>query len=218
MESVSLAGESLVLHPEKAVYWPRERALLLADLHLGKGAHFRRAGIPVPRQVKSRNFQRLGALLAQFEPTRVLLLGDLFHSSYNHVWNDFQDFMATWPGLDFELVPGNHDILPGELYAASQLVLRPDEYVLGPFLLSHHPLDTAAYDAALYNLCGHVHPAVRLHPTQGKGSLRLACFYFGRRQGILPAFGEFTGLAEVAVEKEDRIYALVEGEVVGLAT
>ena len=47
--SLRLAGEQMLLCGERALYWPRQRWLLLADLHLGKGDAFRRAGIALPR-------------------------------------------------------------------------------------------------------------------------------------------------------------------------
>ena len=44
-----MRGERLQLHADRALYWPARGRLLIADLHLGKGDVFRRAGIAVPR-------------------------------------------------------------------------------------------------------------------------------------------------------------------------
>ena len=52
---VQVAGESLLLLPEKAIYWPRERMLIIADIHFGKAAAFRSLGVPVPRGTTSEN-------------------------------------------------------------------------------------------------------------------------------------------------------------------
>jgi uncharacterized protein len=38
----------IVLLPGRAAWMPATRTLLVADLHLGKAATFRHAGIPVP--------------------------------------------------------------------------------------------------------------------------------------------------------------------------
>jgi metallophosphoesterase superfamily enzyme len=84
----------------------------LADLHLGKGAHFCQAGIAVPMSVSNVNFARIRQMITDFSPDRVLLLGDVFHSHYNHVWDDFENFFFSYPKISFELIPGNHDILP----------------------------------------------------------------------------------------------------------
>jgi len=213
MTKIDLRGQTLHLHPEKAIFWEQKNALLLSDLHLGKGAHFRRAGIAVPRGVSDANFSRLATLIATFNPSRVLFLGDLFHSSYNHIWTVFCDFLRDYPTVTFELIPGNHDILPATAYAASRLRVQPEVLSIGPFSLSHHPLSEDERPEATYNLYGHLHPSVRLLDRTGKGLL-LPAFYFGERAGILPAFGEFTGCAEVPVRPGDRVYVLAEGAVV----
>ncbi|HNU41619.1 MAG TPA: phosphoesterase, partial [Cyclobacteriaceae bacterium] len=65
----------------------------------------------------------------------------------------------------------------------------------------------------VYNLSGHIHPAVRLKGT-GRQSVMLPCFYFGKQQGILPAFGSFTGMARIVPKKEDRIFVIAENKVI----
>ena len=51
--NVHVAGEDLLLLPEKAVYWPAEQMLIVADIHFGKAASFRALGVPVPRGTTS---------------------------------------------------------------------------------------------------------------------------------------------------------------------
>lgn len=217
MHRIVLQGETLLLDPDYAIFWPKASILMTADLHLGKGSHFRRAGIAVPLGVQSGNFTRLAKLLAKHQPQRVIFLGDLFHSEYNQVWGDFQHFIAQYPQIAFELVPGNHDILPQQLYEASLLTIRPAIYEVPPFLLSHHPAAAVtSINQDQYWLCGHIHPCVYLRDKFGRQSLRLPCFHFSERQGILPAFGEFTGMASIKTQKNDRVFVLAEGEVVPL--
>ena len=216
MQSVTIAGEHLLLHPDRAVFWPARRILFLADLHLGKGAHFRRAGIAVPQRLCEVNFARLRGLIEEFQPERILLLGDLFHSDYNHVWGGFCDFTNGYPELTFELVPGNHDILPPSCYEEARLVTHEEIISVGPFSLSHHPLKDHQRLPGKYNLCGHVHPCVRL-VDRGGGGMKLPSFYFGEREGILPAFGEFTGCAEVKVRPGDQVFVLAEDLVLAVS-
>ena len=215
MESVLLAGEKLLLHPDRAAYWPSRGMLLVADLHLGKSAHFRRAGIAVPPRVSAVNFARLHGLIQTFSPARVLLLGDLFHSDHNHVWQSFCDFTAAYPGIRFELVPGNHDVLPSHCYLEARLLFHPEIIAEGPFSFSHHPLREEQRLPGRYNLCGHVHPCVKLLDRSGRG-MKLPCFFFGEHEGILPAFGEFTGCAEVKARAGDRVFVLAEDSVLAV--
>lgn len=208
--AASVAGEALLLHPFKAVYWPAERALFIADLHLGKAGHFRRNGLPVPAAVGSSNEERLLSLLFDFQPRQVYFLGDLFHSDYNQEWEGFSHLMALHSSIGFQLVLGNHDILPERAYEDAGLVLHREPLLLGPFLLSHHPL--AAVPEGQYNLAGHVHPCVFLR-GMGRQRARLPCFYFGHQQGILPAFGAFTGMAAVAPKTGEQVF-VIAGEAV----
>ncbi len=208
-----LAGQTLRLHPFRAAYWVEAGTLLLADLHLGKAAHFRRNGLAVPNGVSEGNWDRLLSLLVDFRPARVLFLGDLFHSEYNAEWESLADLIRQFDSVAFELSPGNHDILAEEVYTRAGLIVRPEEYREGPFLFSHHPLPVVPEDA--YNLAGHVHPGVFLR-GRGRQRLRLPCFYFGKRQGLLPAFGAFTGLGPVAVRNGDRVFVIADDRVIGV--
>ena len=164
----------------------------------------------VPRGVQDDNFTRLQELLEDFAPDRVLFLGDLFHSHLNDTVETFAVFLSTHPEVSFELVLGNHDILPEALYHNSQLVIHQPPLRESPFIFTHYPLEEP--DLELYNFYGHLHPGVQLRGA-GKEYLKLPCFSFGKAQAVLPAFGAFTGLSVVKPQLEDRVYVVAEGEV-----
>ncbi|MGD1848354.1 MAG: ligase-associated DNA damage response endonuclease PdeM [Salibacteraceae bacterium] len=205
-----VAGEQLWLHPLKGLFWPRENTLMLADLHLGKAAHFRKEGIAVPRQAEQQNLHRLGQLVASFKVERVLFLGDLFHSRYNASWESFGHWMQEFSHIDFELVIGNHDILAPVDYQRVGLKIHQGGLVCGPFLLTHEPLEKPHQKG--FNLAGHWHPGARLR-GRGRQHLSLPCFYFNRFQGVLPAFGAFTGKMAVKPERGDRIFVVTDQEI-----
>ena len=73
---VNVAGETLWLLPERALWWPAQRVLWVADLHLGKAATYRALGQPVPSGTTLVNLQRLSQLIAQRERL-FLLRGEL---------------------------------------------------------------------------------------------------------------------------------------------
>jgi len=207
---IQFQGQNFHLHPFCAAFWEEENILLIADLHLGKVTHFRNRGIPTPLAAIDANWDRLLALLLDFNPRRVLFLGDLFHSQYNSEWEELEQIMQAFPQIEFELVRGNHDILADEVYQKSRLVLHQEPLLIGNFALSHHP--TLEPTDTHYHLAGHVHPGVWLH-GQGRQRLRLPCFYFGKKQGLLPAFGVFTGLGEVQCLEGDRVFVVAEDAV-----
>lgn len=207
--SYDLCEQQLELLPEKAVFWHNQSTLILADLHLGKISHFRKAGIAVPMDAAEDGLIRLESLLNSFDLTRVLILGDLFHSEMNREWEDFVDLLYRNSDIEFHLVIGNHDILGLHNYERIPLVTHEEVLELGPFIFSHDALNSHK----LYNIHGHIHPAIRL---QGKArqSLRLACYFFSKTQAILPAFGTFTGKHTLQYTVADNVFIIAGDKVI----
>jgi DNA ligase-associated metallophosphoesterase len=206
--TIQFLGQTLSLHPCKAIYWEEKSMLLMADLHLGKAIHFRKAGIPVPKAVGQENWDKFYALLLDFQPKKVLLLGDLFHSDYNNDWEDFKRLVQQFHSTQFVLVMGNHDILDNDLYAQAGLEVA-HSIELKPFVFTHEP----THHEHCYNLAGHVHPSVRL-TGNGKQQMRLPCFHFGQNIGLLPAFGSFTGNAIISPKVGDKVYVIANHSIV----
>jgi DNA ligase-associated metallophosphoesterase len=211
-QTVEIRGQKLNLLPDCCVYWEAKGILLLSDVHLGKAEHFRRSGIPIPNAVSIHNIQVLRHLLEALNPSRIIILGDLFHANYNSEWNIFSDFRQQYHSKSFELVPGNHDILEKEIYEKASLQIHPSKLVIPPFVFSHELLPEVH---SLYNISGHVHPAIKLIGKGGQ-SLRFPCFYFGKEKGLLPAFGAFTGMYTIKPCKEDSAFIIGDGRVIKL--
>ena len=209
-KAVKILNETLELLPQKAVYWEKKNILFLADLHLGKVNHFRRAGIPVPAKANDRNLELLIDLLRFTNPNRVICLGDLFHSHYNPEWEVFGEVVKHFRTISFELVLGNHDIMSNIQYNRKGILLH-ETLRLDPFIFTHHPM--SEIEKQCYNIAGHIHPGVNLR-GKGKQSVTLPCFYFGEYSGLLPAFGMFTGLAKIRPRKEDKVFVIVDGKIV----
>lgn len=208
--SINLQGEELWLLPGKALFWPRVRTLLLADLHLGKVNHFRKAGVPVPTSANDQNTAALIEVIRETNPVRTIFLGDLFHSQYNEEWEVLRQVIDHFRHCTFELVMGNHDVLSPVQYERLGIRVHARQLVLDPFVLTHQPEEVT--QGGGYNLAGHVHPGIRL-VGKGRQSLMLPCFYFGSRAGLLPAFGSFTGLGRLQHKKGDQIYVIAEQQV-----
>ena len=209
-QSINIIDCLFYLMPEGAVYWPEDKALIIADLHLGKVTHFRKAGIAVPLEAKNSNWRALNNVIEACNPKKVIFLGDLFHSHYNAEWKELLNLMDTYTDLEFRLVVGNHDILDLEIYKDSPLILS-EEYIKKSFVMTHHPLDEI--ECGSFNFCGHIHPSIRL-TGQALQSVKLSCYYLTDNQMILPAFGTFTGTKNLDIEAASRIYGIVEGEII----
>jgi len=202
---IGAGGERLLLLPQKAVYWPAERMLVIADIHFGKAAAFRALGIPVPRGTTTDNLARLDALIAATGATHVLFLGDFLHARAAHAAGT-QAAMLAWrqrrPGLRLTLVRGNHDAHAGDPAAALGIDLVDEPHVAGPLAFCHHP--EVRDPSGAFVLAGHVHPAYVL--ATRFDTLRLPCFVVGPRHMILPSFGAFTGGHTVQPGLEERIF------------
>jgi len=213
-ETIELYGQNWILHPDKAVFWKEECILILTDLHLGKSGHFRKSGIAAPGILNSRNLDRLGKLLHAFEPKMVLILGDLFHSSANRDWLEFEEWLGTMPATAWQLVTGNHDTLHSSFYESAGIETIP-ERTQGPFRFIHDAADAAVdADDDRIVVSGHIHPGISLK-GKGRQAVRLPCFLISEgKKIVLPAFGEFTGLKQIRPEETDHVYAVVDHHVV----
>jgi DNA ligase-associated metallophosphoesterase len=200
---LELAGEALLLLPDKAVYWARERMLIEADIHFGKAASFRALGVPVPRGTTTENLDKLDALMALHKVEQILFLGDFLHARAAHASATLTAMLA-WrarhPGLELLLVRGNHDKHAGDPALTLRMTVVDEPYTVGPFSFCHHP----DIEAPAYVMAGHVHPAYVL--STRVDSLRLPCFVAGARRMILPSFGAFTGGYVITPEPGERIF------------
>ena len=209
----TVLGQKLHLLPEKAIWWEDQNALIIADLHIGKSAHFRKNGIPIPNEAHNSDIQVLDQLMNRFTPQKVFFLGDLFHSHENADVLSFGRFTALFPQTEFHLILGNHDILPRQTYSSMRLVVHEAIYSFPPFVFAHDRDQALSFDG--YLLSGHVHPMVVLE-GKGRQSMRMPCFYFGEKFGILPAFGSFKGGVEIGIKKRDIVFGVSKIGVVDL--
>jgi DNA ligase-associated metallophosphoesterase len=212
--AVHAGGEMLWLLPGRAAFWPRTSTLLVADAHLGKAATFRRAGIPVPQGTTERNLARLSALVTASAARRIVFLGDLVHDApaRRAASAAFVRWRTRHEELQVVLVRGNHDRRAGDPSRLWNVQVAAEPIVEHGLALCHVP---QAVDGC-YALSGHIHPGVRLS-GRGRASLRLPCFWFTQTHAVLPAFGDFTGLADVVPASGDRVFVDAGPSIVAVA-
>ena len=204
--ATAIGGEKVELLATRALHWPRERTVFVADVHLGKAAAFRAGGIPLPRGSTAADLKRLTAVLQQTGARRLVVLGDFLHAAAGRVAaldSAFRQWRELHSAVEVILVRGNHDDRAGDPPPDWGVAVVNEPHPLAPFLACHVPVTPRTGFA----LCGHVHPGVRLSGSAHQ-SERLPCFLLGRRRAILPAFGSFTGLALVAPNVHERIVAV----------
>jgi DNA ligase-associated metallophosphoesterase len=208
---VVAGGTRLRLLPQRAVYLPEHATLLVADAHIGKAVSFRRLGVPVPEATTEGTLQRLDAALQATQAQHLVFLGDLLHSARARA-ADTLAAVARWrarhPQLQLTLVRGNHDGTAGDPPADWGVHCVDEPLPLAGLALCHHPDPCPGS----YVLAGHVHPSAVLG-GRAHQRLRLPCFHLGPQVGVLPAFGDFTGMHTLPRGLEDRVF-VTTGEAV----
>jgi DNA ligase-associated metallophosphoesterase len=202
--AMQCAGETLHLLPERALWWPAQRVLFVADIHLGKAATFRALGQPVPGGTTAANLGRLSALLHEHQPEVLVFLGDFLHASQAlapHVMEQVVSWRQSCASTRCVLVRGNHDRRAGDPPRSLALEVVNEPWLIGPFAACHHPQHHPGHVV----LAGHVHPAVSLR-GRGRERLRLPCFAQEAHQLLLPSFGEFTGSHTLAQQPGLQLY------------
>ncbi|MEO7939826.1 MAG: ligase-associated DNA damage response endonuclease PdeM [Burkholderiaceae bacterium] len=213
---VQWANDVVHLLPERALWWPAGQTLFVADLHLGKAASFRAAGLPVPAGSSRDNLDRLSTLIERQAPRQLVFLGDFLHAASGRNAGLIAG-LVRWrrrhAQLPITLVRGNHDAHAGDPPPQADITTVEPPFCIGPFAASHHPHDHPTHVV----LAGHVHP-VALLKGAGRDRLQLPCFVIAGRQAILPAFGAFTGGHRVYPRDDQALYAVGAGRVWRLPT
>ena len=206
---VEIRGETLLLHPMRAVVWPRRDTVIVADTHFGKSGFFRRHGIATPAGSDEADRQRLNDLVSETGAARLIVLGDFLHAPFEPLDRDAQDLAAWIEALrpvEVVVVAGNHDRGAGGL-SSSRLRWYDDELVEPPFRLIHDADRSAEGGADLFTLSGHIHPVARLSGLP-KRSPRVPIFWQRSAGLVLPSFGLFTGGHVVRPLDGDRVFAV----------
>lgn len=186
---IQFAGHRLLLDPSGALWWPDQRLLVVSDLHFEKSTFLARHGSFIAPYDTQDTLERLEALIAQYRPDALMLLGDSFHD--RHAWLRLDPSLrarieALHTSLTCHWIEGNHDA-------------PMKDHPLGAFITAREIegiLFTHEYAAcAQPQIIGHYHPKVRFS-LRGK-KVRGPCFVHTETLLIMPSFGSYTGGLDV---------------------
>jgi DNA ligase-associated metallophosphoesterase len=197
---IVLSGVGIVADSVGVLYWPEERILVVADLHLEKGSSYAERGVFLPPYDTAATLARLAFAIARYEPRTLIALGDSFHDGGGPA-RVLDDDRATLIQLqkrrDWIWIAGNHDPEPatgiGGSFAAT--------LAIGPLVFRHEP----AAHAGEGEVAGHLHPVARV---SGRGrTVSRRCFASDGKRMVMPAFGAYAGGLNV----RHRAFATVFG-------
>lgn len=168
------------------LYWEVQDALLVADLHLEKGAALAARGMLLPPYDTRATLSRLGKIIAALEPRRVVALGDSFHRSDcadDLVDDDRALLRSLQKGRDWFWICGNHDPhLPDSVGGTVC-----NSLTIEGVMLRHEPSEEARGP----EIVGHLHPIARI--SRRGTVVRRRCFATDGSRLVMPAFGAYTG-------------------------
>ena len=181
---------ALVCDPSGVAWWGATRTLLVADLHLEKGASFARRGQMLPPHDTDITLRRLAAAIARWKPRRVVALGDSFHDDIAaaHLTLPARHAIAEMQAhRDWVWITGNHDPSPPADLGGD----CADELREGGLVLRHEPRLCETPTEPAGEIAGHLHPRAGL-AVRGK-YIKRSCFAASATRMIMPSFGAYTG-------------------------
>ena len=207
---------------ERALWWPKARALVVADVHWGKGDALRRGGVAVPEGSTAADLERLEQLLARYPARQMIVLGDLVHRpprSAEQPWvRSARQWRESHADIAMRLVVGNHDLARRPEHTKASLAHLGDWELLAEgtvesgVALWHEP--PVAIEVA--SMAGHWHPVQQLRPG-ARQRLRVPVFWRCGNRLVLPSFGQLTGGHPIKTHPRNQTWAVTPQSVVPLA-
>lgn len=202
--ALTIRNHHVLLLADKALYWPQQNTLLIADAHFGKAAAYRALGQPVPTGTTSDNLKRLDVLLKLYSPRHLIFLGDFLHAPKSHApatLAALRKWRLQHAELQCTLIRGNHDLRAGDPPPDLNIDVVTEPYLIDDFSLQHIPHPHPTHHV----IAGHVHPVYRLM-GKGRQRLMLPCFQHDSALTLLPSFGAFTGGFAVENTANTRLF------------
>jgi hypothetical protein len=176
--------------------------VVIGDLHLGYERALEQEGMYVPRTNTSAIRDALNEILYRYEPSRVVLLGDVKHDFRRSGYEEKREVRSIIEliaeAAEIVVVRGNHDNYLQNII--SDLGVLAVDYVdIMGFRLEHGHSDSGVRPVII----GHEHPSVRIPGSVG-GGLKIQCFVHAERDGVivLPPFSPFSSGNDLVVDEK----------------
>lgn len=197
----------------KCVFFPKEKILVLGDVHIGYEEALNKQGMFVPRtqfdEIKKdleKVFDETGKL------KEIIILGDLKHEFgeiSEQEWRETLQFIELLKEKSGKivLVKGNHDSILEPIAKRHEIKIE-QEYVLGENLFIHGNKFPLKIDKKIKRIfLGHRHPAVKLSDSVKSESFKV--FLVGKWKGkeiiILPSFMPLIEGMDIINEEDSRL-------------
>lgn len=208
-------NQDVILDSRRAIWLPRQKTLVLADLFFGLGAARRRRPDPLPPPQQTEIWERIFSLIDDYGPAQIALLGDLKPSQGTVEGDEAEELRTIFRklkggGRQVIQVVGHPDRSTGP--ALEGTGIEPvEQHRVGPFTLMHrrrifvYPRHDSPQG---FWINGGVHP---LFATPGIGPagepdwMRLPAFLYTGFALVMPPFVSYAqGFEVIQAERLPR--------------
>lgn len=164
---------------------------VIGDLHLGYESALEEEGMFIPRINTESIRHSLNRIIDEYEPERIVLLGDIKHDFKRSSYQAREDVRNIVRLIDEAaeavVIKGNHDNFLQTIL--SDVGVNTLDYIdIQGFRLEHGHVDSGIRPVII----GHEHPSVRI-PGELSGGMKLQCYVVAEKEGVIviPPFSPF---------------------------
>lgn len=198
----TIQGQRFWFSPDRCVFWEEQKALILADMYLGKHSVTHAGTLP------TTDLERLLSNLFQFKANRIIIIGEFAHSLFNKELALFKKWRNDFPHFQIDYIRGLKPVDKNSWLLESNITIHKKQWSLGGFSFRHFSSAEEYSDdvaTAPFVFSGHLRPCIRMSGT-GNKALRLPCFYITDKYCLLPSFGKFICKYSVEPAKGNLIF------------
>lgn len=173
-----------------SIYFPKEKVLIISDLHLGYEGELLKKGVLVPLTQKKEIIKNLKNILNKVNPKKIIINGDLKHefgSINKQEWRDVIEVLDLLNSFEIVIIKGNHDKIIEPIIRKKNVEVV-DLYKFSDTLIIHG--DKIIKSDCKNIIIGHEHPAIVLSDKTKKEKYK--CFLKGKFNEkelvVLPSF------------------------------
>lgn len=218
-----------IVEPYPALYIPKKKILVVADLHLGIERILSKQGFHIPKFQFEEIKNDIEDLIKLREVEEIVINGDLKHQLSKANYSEWKEINKLLNFLKEEvkkisITKGNHDNYL--IYSTREYDIPLKDYLIRDDILITHGNKNFDFGEINYIIIGHDHPVLTLRDRSGRKE-KMQCFIYGKYNGkkivMIPAFSKLTKGCRVNELEKDIVHSPVlkgcnvgEFEVIGV--
>ncbi len=208
--AVHIGGIEVELMPERALFVPSARALVVADIMMSTRESQRRVGVATTHALDEETLVRLGRAAMRAGAKVIVVIGELTSTiaepddAQMSLFEAFRERCA----LPIRLCEGPRDRGVRTLPSAWCIDRVGETFALGGFCFRHQPIESCASTTPTWCLCGGANPSCA-HPSLALGrSLPAFVIDHAVKSVLLPAFSKSARDSAVTARDGVESYAI----------